>query len=65
MFKSKMNKSESAQTPISKTMTKDQLNAEIKKKAQELYEKRGRKPGHDLENWLEAERTVKASLKRA
>jgi len=62
MFKSKMNKSGSTQTPISKTMTKDQLNAEIKKKAQELYEKRGRRPGNDLENWLEAERIVKASL---
>ncbi|MDP2929141.1 MAG: DUF2934 domain-containing protein [Candidatus Omnitrophota bacterium] len=57
-----MNKSESMRTSISKTMTKDQLNAEIKKKAQELYEKSGRKSGHDLNNWLEAERIVKASL---
>ncbi|MCX5667826.1 MAG: DUF2934 domain-containing protein [Candidatus Omnitrophica bacterium] len=62
MFKSKMNKPESMRASISKTMTKDQLNAEIKKKAQELYEKRGRRPGNDLENWLEAERIVKASL---
>jgi len=62
MIRGKMNKLESMRTSISKTMTKDQLNAEIKKKAQELYEKSGRKPGHDLDNWLEAERIVKASL---
>ena len=62
MLRGKINKSESMYTSISKTMTKDQLNAEIKKKAQELYEKSGRKSGHDLDNWLEAERIVKASL---
>lgn len=27
--------------------------------AQQLFEKKGRMPGHDLENWLEAERLVK------
>jgi hypothetical protein len=38
----------------------DQVSELIRKKAQELYEKSGRKPGRDLENWLEAERIVKA-----
>lgn len=37
------------------------LTEEIRKKAQELYEKNGRKPGRDMENWLEAERIVKSN----
>lgn len=39
--------------------SQEKLTAEIRKKAQELYEKSGRKPGRDMENWLEAERIVK------
>lgn len=35
------------------------LTGLIRKKAQELYEKSGRKEGRDLENWLEAERLVR------
>ena len=35
------------------------LNEAIRKKAQELYEISGRKPGRDLDNWLEAERILK------
>lgn len=34
------------------------LHAEIAKCAFELYEKGGRKPGSDLENWTEAERQI-------
>ena len=45
------------------TMSQDQLTDMIRKKAFELYEKRGRKGGNSLANWLEAERIVKASLK--
>ncbi|MFY9270737.1 MAG: DUF2934 domain-containing protein [Candidatus Manganitrophaceae bacterium] len=30
----------------------------IAKKAYELYEKRGGQPGHDLEDWLEAEQSI-------
>ena len=37
-----------------------QLVDEIKKKAREIYEASGRKPGRDLDNWLEAERIVKS-----
>jgi len=32
----------------------------VAKKAYELYQKRGSKPGHDKEDWYEAERLVKA-----
>lgn len=40
--------------------TPEQLNEEIRKKAQELFEKSGHVPGRDLDNWLEAERIVKS-----
>ena len=40
--------------------TQEQVNEEIRKKAQELFEKSGRIPGRDIDNWLEAERGVKA-----
>jgi len=36
------------------------LHEEIKELAYELYEKRGRCEGRDLDNWCEAERIVKA-----
>lgn len=46
------------------SMSKDDLNALIAKKAYELYEKRGRKAGHSMDDWLEAERIVKGKLSR-
>lgn len=42
-------------TMSSKTNTTDA----IRKKAYELYEKRGRKPGQAMNDWLEAERIVR------
>ena len=36
----------------------------IRKLAQEIFERRGREPGHELEDWLEAERRVKKELRR-
>jgi len=42
--------------------TQGQLTEEIRKKAQELYEKSGRKPGRDLDNWLAAERIVRTQF---
>jgi len=35
----------------------------ITKKAYELFVKRGSKPGHELDDWLEAERLVDRDLK--
>lgn len=35
----------------------------IAKKAEELYEKRGRTPGRELDDWLEAERLVDQELR--
>ena len=37
---------------------------EIAKVAYELFEQRGRMHGHDLEDWLEAERLVRERRKR-
>jgi len=46
------------------TMTKEDLGKLIEKKAFELYEKRGKKSGHAMNDWLEAERIVKGKLSR-
>ena len=40
------------------------IHEEIEKAAYELYEKSGRAGGRDLENWLEAEKAVKARHSR-
>jgi len=37
----------------------DQLVAEIRKRAHEIFLKRGPGPGSDLDDWLKAEREVK------
>lgn len=46
------------------TMTKEDLTKLIEKKAFELYEKRGKKSGHAMNDWLEAERIIKGKLSR-
>jgi len=40
------------------------LNELIAKKAYELYEKRGCQPGNDAQDWLEAERLVRRSMRQ-
>lgn len=40
----------------------DGMTDEIRKKAYELFETSGKKPGRDLDNWLEAERIVKQRM---
>lgn len=46
------------------TMSKEDINALIAKKAYELYEKRGRKAGHAMQDWLEAEKIIKGKLSK-
>ena len=41
-------------------LSEAELNDRIKKTAQQLWEKKGRVQGKDLEIWLEAERLVKS-----
>jgi outer membrane protein TolC len=37
-------------------------NRDIARRAYELYEKRGREHGHDLDDWLQAERELQDAL---
>lgn len=46
------------------TMSKEDLTKLVEKKAFELYEKRGRKAGHSIDDWLEAERIIKGKLSK-
>jgi hypothetical protein len=39
-----------------------ELRQRVEQKAYELFERRGRYPGHELEDWLEAERLVRQEL---
>jgi hypothetical protein len=43
-------------------MIEQELRERIAQKAYELYEQRGRTHGHDVEDWLEAERLVGEQL---
>ena len=56
MARKSMNKASSGSAT---TVSQNQLTDMIRKKAYELYEKRGKKQGRDMDNWLEAERIVK------
>jgi hypothetical protein len=49
----------STRTMSPKTASGQNMTELIRKKAYELYEKRGKKPGNSLSDWLEAERIVK------
>ncbi len=44
-------------------MSQDEITTLIRKKAYELWEKRGRKAGHSYDDWLEAERIVRGKLR--
>lgn len=46
------------------SMTQDDVRKLIEKKAYELFEKRGKKPGHAVNDWLEAERIIKGKLSK-
>ena len=45
-------------------MSQDDISALVGKKAKEIYEKSGRKPDNDLQNWLEAENIVKGKFSK-
>jgi len=42
----------------------ESITERIRRRAQELYEKRGCVPGNDWADWFEAERQVKAELNK-
>ena len=43
-----------------KNLATDDLEAEIRRRAYELYEQRGYTPGHENEDWLVAEQEILA-----
>jgi len=54
-----MAKVASIRTVPSRTIGSQDTAEQIRKKAYELYEKRGKKAGHAFDDWLEAERIIK------
>ena len=56
MSKNPTNKSKSRNVP---TNRHPNLEEEIRRLAYELYAERGRKDGHDLDDWVRAEAEVK------
>ena len=44
-------------------LNEDKMMGEVRRIAFELYEKSGRTQGHDLDNWLKAEKIVRNSRK--
>jgi len=44
------------------SLTREDVTKLVEKKAYELYEKRGRKSGHSMDDWLEAERIIRGKL---
>lgn len=53
-------------SPTGKTKEDEKaLHEMIDKKAHEIYEKRGKEHGKDLEDWLEAERIMKGKKNRS
>jgi hypothetical protein len=45
--------------------TAPELEQEIRCRAYELYEERGRTDGHDMQDWLEAESEITSSKPKA
>ncbi|HEV8540098.1 MAG TPA: DUF2934 domain-containing protein, partial [Nitrospiraceae bacterium] len=41
-----------------------EFKARVARKAYELFERRGCAPGHDLEDWVQAERLVREEMSR-
>ncbi|MGB7291607.1 MAG: DUF2934 domain-containing protein [Thermodesulfobacteriota bacterium] len=59
-----MAKESSAKTPRrSPRVGSEKVREMIGRKAYELFEKRGREHGHDVDDWLEAEKFVKTRKK--
>ncbi len=46
------------------SMFGESISDKIRKRAQELFEKRGSAPGDALTDWLEAERQIKSELRK-
>ena len=54
-----MNTNPPKKSPATVTDEPQELEHQIRLRAQELYEARGREDGHDLEDWLRAEEEIR------
>ena len=53
-----MNDNPPKKSPATVTSEPHELEYEIRLRAQELYEERGREDGHELDDWLRAEEEI-------
>ena len=53
-----MEKEVTKKQPTSVTSDQQELEHQIRLRAQELYEARGREDGHELDDWLRAEEEI-------
>ena len=53
-----MEKEVTKKQPTSVTSDQQELEDQIRLRAQELYEARGREDGHELDDWLRAEAEI-------
>ncbi len=59
-----MEKEVTKKQPTSVTSDQQELEHQIRLRAQELYEARGREDGHELDDWLRAEQEVTSKKTR-
>lgn len=52
-----------AEMTINNDLSQEQVE-EIRQRAHELYESRGREEGHDIDDWLQAEAEIEALTTR-
>ena len=57
--------SNSSHKPYESHELTDEIRDRIAQKAYELFEMRGREPGHEEEDWLKAEQIIRDDLYRA
>lgn len=57
--------SNSSPRPYESLELTDEIRDRIAQKAYELFEMRGREPGHEEEDWLKAEQIIRDDLFRA
>jgi Protein of unknown function (DUF2934) len=53
-----MNENPPKKSPATVTREPHELEHQIRLRAQELYEERGREDGHELDDWLRAEAEI-------
>lgn len=54
----------SGAAPLNRNEPTTSLHEQIRRRAYELYEQRGRVDGHDLDDWLESESEVMSQHRR-